>query len=86
MQCKTNLIHDKEAGVYTDSIKGKWRQLMGDIRQRWGRVAVDDMTRADGDAERFIWKLQQRYGYSRDPGRDLDEFATTVETTSKSKR
>jgi uncharacterized protein YjbJ (UPF0337 family) len=70
----------------TDTIKGKWLQLMGDIRHRWGKSASDDMDQVQGDAERFIWKLQERYGYARDPGRDLDEFGTSVDVSSKPKR
>jgi uncharacterized protein YjbJ (UPF0337 family) len=68
----------------TDTIKVKWLQLMGDIRHRLGKVAIDDMDRTQGDAERFIWKLQQRYGYARDPGSDLDEFVT-ADNSSKPK-
>jgi uncharacterized protein YjbJ (UPF0337 family) len=71
--------------VNTDVIKGKWLQLMGDIRHRWGKRAGDKMDDVHGDAEKFIWKLQERYGYARDPGRDLDEFVTSVDITSKSK-
>jgi uncharacterized protein YjbJ (UPF0337 family) len=59
---------------------------MGDIRHRWGKLAGDDMDQAQGDAERFIWKLQERYGYARDPGRDLDEFVTSIDISSKPKR
>ena len=79
------ITNDREAGVNTDIIKGKWLQLMGDIRQLWGKSEVGDMTKTLGDAERFIWKLQERYGYARDPGPDLDELVTTVNTTSKAK-
>jgi uncharacterized protein YjbJ (UPF0337 family) len=61
-----------------------WLQLMVDIRHRWGNVAIDETDRAHGDAERFIWKLQQRYGYARDPG--LDESVTSVKITSAPKR
>jgi uncharacterized protein YjbJ (UPF0337 family) len=71
--------------VKKDRIMGKWLQLVDDIRQRWGKYPIDDMSKADGDAERFIWKLQQRYGYARDPGRDLDEFVASVKITSKPK-
>jgi uncharacterized protein YjbJ (UPF0337 family) len=72
--------------VNTDRIKGKWLQLKGDIRHRWGRLAGDEMDDVRGDAEKFIWKLQERYGYSRDPGRDLDEFVNSGDIRSKSKR
>ena len=69
----------------TEMIKGKWLQLMGDIRHRWGKRA-NEMDDVHGDAERFIWKMQERYGYARDPGRDRDEFVTSVDVSAKSKR
>ena len=68
------------------TIKIKWLQLMGDIRHRWGKSSVDDLDQAQGDAERFIWKLQERYGYARDPGRGSRSFGTSVDVSSKPKR
>ena len=70
----------------TDLIKGKWLQFMGDIRHRWGKLSGNEMDDVRGDAEKFIWKLQERYGYARDPGRDLDEFVNSGDIISKPKR
>lgn len=75
---RTNRIHHKEDGVRTDRIMGRWFQLVGDIRHRWGKPVVDDGNKAQSDAERLICEMQERYGYARDPGLGLDEFATSV--------
>ena len=70
----------------TDIIKGKWLQLKGDIRHRWGKLTDDDLNEVEGDAEKFIGKLQERYGYARDRAqKEMDEFMDSADVPSSSK-
>jgi uncharacterized protein YjbJ (UPF0337 family) len=49
--------------------------MKGDIRTRWGKLTDDDLTQIQGEAEKMIGKLQERYGYKRDQAeRELNEF------------
>jgi len=58
-----------------DVLKGKWHQLKGDVKSRWGKLTNDDVDRAEGDAEKLIGRLQERYGYQRDEAkREVDDF------------
>ena len=58
-----------------DILKGKWIQVKGDIRSWWGTLTDDDVNRIQGDTEKFIGKLQERYGYGREQAeRELNEF------------
>jgi uncharacterized protein YjbJ (UPF0337 family) len=58
-----------------DVLKGKWHQLKGDVKSRWGKLTDDDVDRAEGDAEKLIGRLQERYGYQRDEAkREVDDF------------
>ena len=58
-----------------DILKGKWTQLKGGIRTRWGKLTDDDLTQVEGEAEKLIGKLQERYGYRREEAeRELDDF------------
>jgi uncharacterized protein YjbJ (UPF0337 family) len=58
-----------------DILKGKWLQVKGDVRSWWGKVTDDDVDQIQGDSEKFIGKLQERYGYGREEAeRELDEF------------
>lgn len=50
----------------TDVIKGKWKQLTGKIKERWGDLTDDDLQAADGHAEYLVGKLQERYGWSKE--------------------
>jgi uncharacterized protein YjbJ (UPF0337 family) len=59
----------------TDVLKGKWHQLKGDMKSRWGKLTDDDFRQIEGDAEKLVGKVQERYGYQRDQARrDVDEF------------
>ncbi len=49
-----------------DVIKGKWKQLTGKIKERWGDLTDDDLQAADGHAEYLVGKLQERYGWSKE--------------------
>jgi len=62
----------------TDVMRGKWNQLKGEIRSKWGKLTDDDLTQIQGDAEKMIGKLQERYGYKREQAqKELNEFLNT---------
>ena len=45
------------------TLEGKWHQLKGMMRQKWGRLTDDDVTFIFGSWERAVGKLQERYGW-----------------------
>lgn len=49
-----------------DILKGKWKELKGNVRQQWGKLTNDDIDRMKGSQEELSGLLQQRYGYERD--------------------
>jgi uncharacterized protein YjbJ (UPF0337 family) len=50
----------------TDIIKGKWKQLNGEIKQKWGKLTDDDLTVAEGTRDYLAGKVQERYGVTKD--------------------
>jgi len=59
----------------TDILRGKWNQLKGEVRSRWGKLTDDDLTHIQGEGEKLIGKLQERYGYKRDQAeKEVNEF------------
>jgi uncharacterized protein YjbJ (UPF0337 family) len=42
--------------------KGQWKQLKGKLKEWWGDLTDDDVNRIDGNQERLIGALQERYG------------------------
>jgi len=59
-------------------------QLRGDVRKWWGKMTDDDVDQIQGDMERFLGKLQQRYGYTREQAeRELNEFLSLPDKERK---
>jgi uncharacterized protein YjbJ (UPF0337 family) len=58
-----------------DIIQGKWKQLKGDAQTKWGELTDDDLDRAEGDREKLVGVVQERYGIAKDQAeREVDEF------------
>jgi uncharacterized protein YjbJ (UPF0337 family) len=60
-----------------DVVKGKWHQLKGDVKSKWGKLTDDDLRVVNGDVEKLVGRVQERYGYARDEAkREVDAFIT----------
>ena len=58
-----------------DVLKGKWLQLKGTIKEKWGQLTDDDLDRVSGNVDRLIGLVQERYGYQKDEAqRQVDAF------------
>jgi uncharacterized protein YjbJ (UPF0337 family) len=58
-----------------DQVEGKWEQVKGSIKQKWGKLTDDDLTMAKGRRDQLVGKLQERYGDKRENvERDVDEL------------
>jgi len=58
-------------------LKGKWLQLKGSIREKWGQLTDDDVDRVEGSTERLVGVIQERYGYAKEKAEDeVDAFLT----------
>jgi uncharacterized protein YjbJ (UPF0337 family) len=58
-----------------DVIKGRWEQMKGDARKQWGKLTDDDWNVIAGEKDKFIGKLRERYGWSKDEAeRSADEY------------
>ena len=56
-----------------DILKGKWQQLKGEARVQWAKLTDDDLDQIEGNSEKMVGKLQERYGYAKDQAqRELD--------------
>lgn len=49
-----------------DVLKGKWKEIKGDIKAKWGDLTDDELTEIEGNEEKLVGILQKKYGYSRD--------------------
>lgn len=63
----------------SDQFEGKWKQLKGSVKQRWGKLTDDDVSMMSGQKDQFIGKLQERYGITREQAmREADEWASAA--------
>jgi uncharacterized protein YjbJ (UPF0337 family) len=66
----------------TDILQGKWRQLKGEARVQWGKLTDDDLDQVQGQAEKLVGLVQERYGYDRDRAeQEVDRFVQRYGTT-----
>ena len=49
-----------------DQIEGKWEQMKGAARERWGELTDDEIQAAKGDREQLVGLIQERYGKARE--------------------
>ena len=62
-----------------DQIAGKWTQMKGEVRQKWGKLTDDDMEVIAGSKDKLVGRIQERYGIAKDQAEmQLDEWARTV--------
>lgn len=59
-----------------DPIKGKWKQISGEAKRRWGKLTDDEIMEVNGDREILAGKLQERYGLAKDEAnKQIDDWA-----------
>jgi uncharacterized protein YjbJ (UPF0337 family) len=57
-----------------------WNDLKGRVEQRWDRLTGRELDWIEGNYDRFISKLQEKYGMTRQQAeRELDEFRTDIQ-------
>lgn len=58
-----------------DQVEGKWKQVAGSFREKFGKITNDDLTVLNGKKDQLVGKLQERYGDSKeDAERRLEEW------------
>ena len=59
-------------------LEGKWKQLRGNLREKWGELTDDELDQIAGKRDKLAGILQERYGYTQmEADRQIDEFLET---------
>jgi len=53
-----------------DRIEGNWKQFSGKVKEKWGQLTDDDLTKINGRRDQLEGLLQQRYGYAKDKAKE----------------
>jgi uncharacterized protein YjbJ (UPF0337 family) len=46
--------------------KGKWNEIKGEIRTKWGKMTDDELEQSKGNSTSIIGLIQQRYGAKKE--------------------
>jgi len=63
-------------------LEGKWKQLRGTIREKWGELTDDELDQIAGDSDRLAGLLQEKYGYTQmEAEHQIDELLADAKVT-----
>lgn len=55
--------------------EGKWDQVKGNLKKKWGKLTDDDLLQVEGDKDRLVGKLKEKYGISKEEAeKQVDEM------------
>ena len=58
-----------------EQLEGKWDQVKGQVKEKWGKLTDDDMTVIHGKKDQLVGKIRERYGYGKEEAeRQLTAF------------
>ncbi len=60
-------------------LRGKWNELSGRLKEKWGVLADDDLSRFEGNLEQLVGFVQQKTGRAKE---EVEKFVDSVATTS----
>jgi uncharacterized protein YjbJ (UPF0337 family) len=49
-----------------DQVEGKWKQMKGEAKARWGKLTDDDLDMVAGQRDKLVGRVQERYGIAKD--------------------
>lgn len=49
-----------------DIIQGKWKQMKGSVKEKWGDLTDDELDQIEGNKDKLAGKLQEKYGWSKE--------------------
>jgi uncharacterized protein YjbJ (UPF0337 family) len=64
------------AGKKTDAVweqaKGNWHQFKGTVKAKWNDLTDDELDQMNGERERIVGKIQERYGKAKWSAADIE--------------
>jgi uncharacterized protein YjbJ (UPF0337 family) len=62
--------------ITREELKGRWNEIRGQIKQKWGQLTDDDLRQAEGNTDQLIGLIQRKTGEGREQiSRFFDNFA-----------
>jgi uncharacterized protein YjbJ (UPF0337 family) len=68
----------------TDQLQGKWKQMKGTVKERWGKLTDDDIDVINGRSDQLVGKVQEKYGIAKEEAqRQVDEWMRSDTQTQR---
>ncbi len=59
----------------SDQMQGKWKQMKGSVKERWGKLTDDDVNVVNGQFDQLVGRVQERYGIQKEEAKkQVDEW------------
>jgi uncharacterized protein YjbJ (UPF0337 family) len=63
-----------------DQFAGKWRELKGKVKEKWGRLTDDDVSQINGKYDQLAGHLQRKYGWAKEQAdREINAWCSSCE-------
>jgi len=66
-----------------DQVEGKWKQMKGSVRTRWGKLTDDDLELIKGQKDQLVGKIQERYGIAKAEAEEQAEKWSRAQQATK---
>ncbi len=70
-----------------DILKGSWLEIMGRVKEKWGKLADNELGEIEGKGEKLLGLLRKQYGYIKDKAKseykDTVKLAAIISSISK---
>ncbi|PSL48506.1 uncharacterized protein YjbJ (UPF0337 family) [Salsuginibacillus halophilus] len=62
-----------------EDLLGKWNRISGEAKKQWSKLTDDDIQYIEGNRDKLIGKVQERYNYSQEQAeREVDEWINKI--------
>jgi uncharacterized protein YjbJ (UPF0337 family) len=62
----------------SDQLQGKWKQIKGSVKERWGKLTDQDLDVIAGKHDQLVGTIQERYGIAREEAqKQVDDWNAT---------
>ena len=70
-----------------DQVEGKWKQLKGGAKTRWGKLTDDDLQMIAGQRDKLVGTIQERYGIRKEEAQSqVDEWQSGMAEENEAER
>jgi uncharacterized protein YjbJ (UPF0337 family) len=81
-----SVVNFQEDLMNWDQVQGKWKQIKGSAKTRWGKLTDDDLDVIAGQRDQLVGRIQERYGIAKeDAQRQVEEWNRTLDKEDKEK-